>query len=58
MPSELERRIQRGDKESIEAVFAEITLSHWGVDLPKEKKVAHITFLDQVRNYILEEVKG
>lgn len=58
MPSELERRMQAGDKESIEKNFNEILLSFRGVQMPTVKKLNHLIFLTQVKNYILEEVKG
>ena len=58
MASELERRLQAGDKESIERNFNEILLSYRGVDMPTGKKLGQLIFLTQVRDYILEEVKG
>ena len=58
MASELERRMQAGDRESIEKHFNEILLSFRGADMPTVKKLNHLIFLTQVRNYILEEVKG
>jgi len=58
MASELERRMQAGDKESIEKNFNEILLSFRGVDMPAGKKLSQLIFLTQVKNYILEEVKG
>lgn len=57
MASELEMRIQRGDKESIEKTFKEVMLSLRGTDIPSQKKLHHLIFLSQVRDYILEEVK-
>lgn len=58
MANELERRMQAGDKESIEKHFNEILLSFRGVQMPTVKKLNHLIFLTQVKNYILEEVKG
>ena len=57
MPSELERRMQRGDKDSIALDFSYLQrFIKYSSETPKEY-IYLLKFVEQVKQYILEEVK-
>jgi|GEM_PF-6756790 len=57
MPSELEMRIQRGDKEELNKAFQEVINVLSEAPQPIEKRIANTLFVMQVQDYILEEVR-
>ena len=57
MPSELERRMQRGEKDSIALDFSYLQrFIKYSSETPKEY-IYLLKFVEQVKQYILEEVK-
>lgn len=57
MPSELERRMQRGDKDSIALDFSYLLkFIKYSSETPREYQYM-TRFVEQVKQYILEEVK-
>lgn len=56
MASELEMRIQRGDKEELAKAFQNVINVLSEAPQPAEKRIANTLFIMQVQDYILEEV--
>ena len=56
MASELEMRIQRGDKEELAKAFQNVINVLSEASQPVEKRIANTLFIMQVQDYILEEV--
>lgn len=57
MASELEMRIQRGDKEELAKAFQDVINVLSEAPQPAEKRIANTLFIMQVQDYILEEVE-
>lgn len=57
MQSELEMRIQRGDKKELAKAFQNVINVLSEAPQPVEKRIANTLFIMQVQDYILEEVK-
>jgi hypothetical protein len=57
MPSELEMRIQRGDKEELNKAFQEVINVLSQAPLSTEKRISNTLFIMQVQDYILEGVE-
>lgn len=56
MASELEMRIQSGDKEELAKAFQNVINILSEAPQPAEKRIANTLFIMQVQDYILEEV--
>lgn len=56
MASELERRIQRVDKEELAKAFQNVINVLSQAPLSTEKRIANTLFIMQVQDYIFEEV--
>ena len=57
MPSELESKIRRGDKIGLMNDFQKVVEAIDMTNQPLEERIVNVLFINQVRNYILEEVK-
>ena len=58
MPSELERRIQSGDWIGLSHSFQKVIEAVDMTNQPLEDRIVNVLFINQIRDYILEEVKG
>lgn len=58
MPSELELKIRRGDKIGLMNDFQKVVEAIDMTNQPVEDRIVNVLFINQIRDYILEEVKG
>lgn len=56
MPSELELKIRRGDKIGLMNDFQKVVEAIDMTNQPLEERIVNVLFINQVRQYILEEI--